>query len=113
MNQDIATIWWEQCPWWMKLLQLITLWAIVCVGVCLPLITLKLYWKSLQNYFASDFHSSPYERLAAQRQAEEAQKREAARIQSLAVIEEMKLAERPSVFEEIRKRHQDAKYLPK
>ena len=109
----MATLWWEQFPWWMKLLQFVTLWAEICVGVCLPLITLKLYWKSIQKYFAGDFHSSPYERLAAQRQAEEAQKREAARVQSLALLEESQSAKKPSAFEEIRKRHQDAKYLPK
>lgn len=100
-------------PWWMKLLQLITVWAVICTGVCLPLIILKLYWKSIQKYFAGDFQSSPYERLAAQRQVEEAQKREAARIQSLALLEESNPANKPSAFEEIRKRHQDAKYLPK
>lgn len=100
-------------PWWVKLLQIITLWAVICVGVCLPLITLKLYWKTIQKYFAGDFHSSPYERLAAQRQAEEAQKREAARVQSLTLTGESKPADKPSAFAEIRRRHQDAKYLPK
>ena len=97
----------------MKLLQFVTLWAVICIGVCLPLITFKLYRKNIQKYFAEDFHGSPYERLAAQRQAEEAQKREAARIQPLALHEESRPAEKPSAFEEIRKRHQDAKYLPK
>src|SRR5450432_93988 len=71
MNQDFLTMRWEQMPWWMKLLQLITVWAVICTGVCLPLITLKLYWKSIQKYFAGDFQSSPYERLAAQRQVEQ------------------------------------------
>jgi hypothetical protein len=113
MNQDFATFWWEQMPWWVKLLQLFTLWAVVCVGVCLPLITLKLYWRSLQKYFAGDFHSTPYERLAAQRRAEEAQKREDARIQSLAPTDESKPADKSSPFAEIRGRHQDAKYHPK
>lgn len=27
------------------------LWAILCVGICLPLITLKLYWSSLLKFF--------------------------------------------------------------
>jgi len=27
------------------------LWGLVCVGVCLPLITLKLYWKSILRLF--------------------------------------------------------------
>src|ERR1022692_2774932 len=113
MNQDMATLWWENFPWWMKLLQLAEIWAVICVGVCLPLITFKLYRKNIQKYFAEDFNGSPYERLAAQRQAEEAQKREAARIQSLALLEESQSAKKPSAFEEIRKRHQDAKYLLK
>jgi hypothetical protein len=112
MNQDFFTMWWEQMPWWIKLLQLITLWAVICIGVCLPLITVKLYWKSIEKYFAGDFQSSQYERLAAQRQAEEAEKREAAKIQSHALLEKSNSVGQPSAFEEIRKRHQDAKYLP-
>jgi len=27
------------------------LWALVCVGVCLPLITLKLYWNTIVRLF--------------------------------------------------------------
>jgi hypothetical protein len=28
-----------------------TLWALVCIGICLPLITLKLYWNSIKRLF--------------------------------------------------------------
>jgi len=38
---------WEIMPIWEKLAFLATLWAILCVGVCLPLITLRLFWQNI------------------------------------------------------------------
>jgi len=31
-----------------------TLWALVSVGICLPLITLKLYWNTIQRLFPQE-----------------------------------------------------------
>ena len=43
-------------PAFLKFEQFAVLWAIICIGVCLPLITLKLYWNSLSSLF----RESPY-----------------------------------------------------
>jgi len=45
---------WQSEPIWMRLLQLASVWAVLCVGVCLPLITLKLYWKNISSLWTRE-----------------------------------------------------------
>jgi len=44
----------EACPLWMKLGTLLSIWAILCVGICLPLITLKLYSSNIAQWFGKE-----------------------------------------------------------
>jgi hypothetical protein len=60
MNNDMFWQMLQQEPVWMLLIQIAVVWAIVCIGICLPLITLKLYWKSITRYFHEKPRYSPY-----------------------------------------------------
>jgi hypothetical protein len=41
-------------PGLQELMVYASLWAILCLGICLPLITLKLYWKAILNLFPKE-----------------------------------------------------------
>jgi hypothetical protein len=60
MNND--TFWQvvSDYPPVLKILLIATTWAIFCVGVCLPLITLKLYWQNIRELFEEKPRYSPY-----------------------------------------------------
>jgi len=74
-------MWWDTFPWWMKFGQILVMWAILCVGICLPLITLKLYWHSIHEYFSDKPRSVSSQQLYEIRRAEEARKRESEKVQ--------------------------------
>ncbi len=54
MNEDIYKLWWANTPWWQVLIIALTLWSILCVGICLPLITWKLYARSIAKLFPKE-----------------------------------------------------------
>jgi len=45
-------------PPWIDVLAVLMIWALICVGICLPMITWKLFWSNADEEFETRFRLS-------------------------------------------------------